>query len=137
MRRRKDDRLASVNSAITLYDLDIAWNRGDLSVLDDSLAPDCLGHFPSSAEIRGPQAVKDLVQGFRALFRELRIEVDDLIAAGDKVVARWHATGIAQENQRSVAFTGITIDRFAGGRIVESWSEWDSAGLAAQIEAKT
>ena len=129
-----DDR-ASVNTAITLRDLEVAWNTGDLSVLDSSLHPECVGHFPSSAEIRGPEAVKDLVAGFRSLFSELRVEVDDLIAKGDKVVARWHAAGTAATVGKRVQFTGITIDRFADGQIVESWSEWDSAGLAGQLQS--
>jgi predicted ester cyclase len=124
------------HSAVTLRDLDEAWNKGDLSVLDESLHPDCVGHFPSSAEIRGPGAVKQLIADFRHALSELHIEVDDLVAVGDKVVARWRATGVAHPDgatERRVAFTGITIDRFEEGRIIESWSEWDSAGMAAQL----
>jgi predicted ester cyclase len=126
----------ALHSAITLRDLNLAWNRGDLSVLDQSLHPDCLGHFPSSAEIRGVDAVEQLIAGFQAL-SDLRIEVDDLIAAGDRVVARWSAAGIPTGGaaDRRVRFTGITIDRFEDGRIIESWSEWDSAGLAVQMGA--
>jgi predicted ester cyclase len=121
------------HSAITRRDLERAWNEGDLSVLDESLHPECLGHFPSSSEIRGPDAVKGLVGGFRSLFHDLHIEIDDLIATADKVVARWSATAWTAPGEKPVGFTGITIDRFADGRIIESWSEWDSAGLTAQL----
>jgi len=53
------------HSAVTLRDLERAWNTGDLFVLDDSLHPQCVAHFPSSAEIHGPEAVKRLIAGFR------------------------------------------------------------------------
>ena len=29
--------------------------------------------------------------------------------------------------------TGITIDRIVGGRIVESWTNWDTLGLMQQL----
>jgi hypothetical protein len=28
---------------------------------------------------------------------------------------------------------GITVDRFKGGRIVESWTQWDALGLMRQL----
>ena len=119
---------------VVLRDLQEAWNNGDLAVLEESLHPECVGHFPSSAEIRGPEAVKQLVAGFRDALVGLRMEADDVITAGDRVVVRWTATCAGASARKAVAFTGITIDRFEDGQIVESWSEWDSAGLAAQLD---
>ncbi|HXY84744.1 MAG TPA: ester cyclase, partial [Gaiellaceae bacterium] len=29
--------------------------------------------------------------------------------------------------------TGITIDRFEGGKVVESWTNWDTLGLMQQL----
>jgi predicted ester cyclase len=29
--------------------------------------------------------------------------------------------------------TGITIDRIVGGKIVESWNNWDTLGLLQQL----
>ena len=31
--------------------------------------------------------------------------------------------------------TGLSIDRFEDGKIVETWTEWDNLGLARQIGA--
>ena len=128
-----DQSVEERQKTVVLRDLDEAWNNGDLSVLEESLHPECVGHFPSSAEIRGPEAVKQLVAGFRDALVGLMLEVDDVITKGDRVVVRWTATGAGGSASKAVAFTGITIDRFADGRIVESWSEWDSAGLLAQL----
>jgi hypothetical protein len=32
-----------------------------------------------------------------------------------------------------VTVTGMTISRFAGGKVVEEWSTWDTLGLLVQL----
>ena len=34
---------------------------------------------------------------------------------------------------RSANVSGVTVDRFQNGKIVESWVNWDSAGLMQQL----
>jgi predicted ester cyclase len=68
--------------------------------------------------------------------------IEDLIAEGDKMVARWrsHAThqgdymGIAPTGNR-VKFTGISFYRIEGRKIAESWTVEDQFGLMGQIGA--
>ena len=62
--------------------------------------------------------------------------IDDVIAEGEKVVVRWTAVGKHKgelmgipATDKDVTVTGISIDRFAGGKIVESWGEFDLAGI--------
>ncbi|MGZ4173443.1 MAG: ester cyclase [Solirubrobacteraceae bacterium] len=73
---------------------------------------------------------------------DARIEIDDIIAEGDRVVIHWHSTGTHQgelmgipASGRSVHTTGIGIDRIVDGKIAESWTNWDTLGLLAQIGA--
>ena len=63
-----------------------------------------------------------------AAFSDIRVELRQLIAEGDRVVARWQATGRhTQEfmgvppSGEAVAVSGITILRCEAGRIVEGW----------------
>ena len=68
--------------------------------------------------------------------------IEDLIAEGDKVVARWRSRathrgdymGIAPSG-KEVEFTGISIYRIEGNKIAESWSVEDQFGLMRQIGA--
>jgi predicted ester cyclase len=70
----------------------------------------------------------------------VRSTIEDLIAEGDKVVARWtsHAThqgeymGISPTGEE-VEFTGISVYRIEAGKIAESWSVEDELGLMRQI----
>jgi predicted ester cyclase len=71
-------------------------------------------------------------------FPDLKVTVEDTIEAGDRVVVRWRArgthtgkVGTIKPTGNKVDFTGITIYRFAGSRIVESWGQADIAQLAA------
>ena len=57
--------------------------------------------------------------------------LEDQIAQGDKVVSRWTGTGTPNgefmgipATGNRVTFTGIVIDRIAGGKIVEH-SNWE------------
>ena len=79
---------------------------------------------------------------YRAAFPDVRIAVDDVIAADDKVVLRWHSEGTHRGELAGLAptgahasVTGISIDRWQGGKVVESWTEWDNLGLARQLGA--
>jgi predicted ester cyclase len=72
----------------------------------------------------------------REVFPDLDVTVDDAIESGDRVVVRWRVTGTHKgefkdfaPSGKTVDFTGINIYRFAGGRIVESWGQFDSVTL--------
>jgi predicted ester cyclase len=93
-------------------------------------------------ELRGPEVFKRTVSMYRAAFPDVRITVDDVIAADDKVVLRWHSEGTHRGELEGLAptgarasVTGIGIDRWKDGKIVEAWTEWDNLGLARQLGA--
>ena len=77
-----------------------------------------------------------------AAFPDLRITTDDIIAEGDKVVARWTATGThlgelmgIPASGRQISFLGMTVHRFADDKIVENWWAYDAMGMMQQITA--
>jgi predicted ester cyclase len=122
------------------------FNEGNLALADQLVAPDAVNHDPAEpAELRalrGPEVFKRTVQMYRAAFPDVRITVDDVIAAGDKVVVRWHSEGTHRGELAGFAptgvrgsVTGISIDQWQGGKVVESWTEWDNLGLARQLGA--
>jgi predicted ester cyclase len=126
--------------------LEEGFNQGKTDLIDALTAPGAINHDPSEPAamraMRGPELFKHTVRMYRAAFPDVRIVVDDSIAADDKVVLRWHSEGTHRGELQglaptgaSVSVTGISIDRWEHGKVVESWTEWDNLGLARQIGA--
>ena len=126
--------------------LEQTFNDGNLELIDQLVAPDAVNHDPATPaqmrELRGPEVFKRTVSMYRAAFPDVRITVDDVIAADDKVVLRWHSEGTHRGELEGLAptgarasVTGIGIDRWKDGKIVEAWTEWDNLGLARQLGA--
>ena len=84
----------------------------------------------------GIAGFKYAVQALQTAFPDLTMTVHDLIAEGDKVVARLTARGTHQGSFRGIAptgrvveWTGIRIFRIAEGKIAEHWANWDDLSL--------
>ncbi len=120
-----------------------AMNSGDLAVLSQVVAPEFVHRNPANPQMRpGPEGVKQLIGTWRAAFPDAHEVIDDMIAEGDKVVTRWSFQGTQQgelmgipPTSKPVSFSGIFIDRVAGGRIVEHWDEADMLGVLQQLGA--
>jgi predicted ester cyclase len=126
--------------------LEQSFNHGNFDLADQFVAPDAVNHDPGEPPelraLRGPEVLKRTVNMYRTAFPDVQITVDDVIAAGDKVALRWHSegthrgelTGLAPTGARG-SVTGISIDRWKDGKVVETWTEWDNLGLARQLGA--
>ena len=83
-----------------------------------------------------------MVETYRGAFPDLHMTIEDVIEQRDRVVIRWTGRGThtgelngLAPTDRTVEVTGITIQRIAGGRVAEAWSNWDTLGLLQQIGA--
>ncbi len=103
------------------------------------------GNLDAAGELFVPEyaeAAKKEAADFRQGFPDVVSTIEDLIAEGDKVVARWRAQathqgeymGIPPTGNR-VDFTGISVYRIEAGKIAESWNVEDDLGLMRQIGA--
>lgn len=126
--------------------LEESFNDGKFELVDQLVAPDAFNHDPSlPASIRsqrGPQLLRSVVGMYRGSFPDVRLVVDEVIEAGDSVALRWHAEGTHKgglegfaPTDARVTVTGISVDHWRDGKVVESWTEWDNLGLARQIGA--
>jgi steroid delta-isomerase-like uncharacterized protein len=119
------------------------WGTGELDRLDALVAPDVIHHDPYDPHAaEGIEGLKKSIELNRAAFPDMRIEIEDQVAEGDRVATRWRATmthsgdmGGVKATGKRVEMRGITIERFAGGKVVESWRSMDTLGLLRQIDA--
>lgn len=134
--------MSEANKAIARRFIEEAFNKGNLAVLDEIVAPDHKdlgpGSFPDLPP--GPEGSKRLVSVYRNAFPDVHLTIEDQVAEGDKVVTRWtgrgthkgELTGIPPTGKSTVT-TGMGIDRIVNGKIVESWGIFDQLGLLTQL----
>jgi steroid delta-isomerase-like uncharacterized protein len=131
------------NKAASRRILEEIFGAGRYEIADELIAADAVGHDPALPEpVKGPEGLKEAARGYRAAFPDLKLTADTVIAEGDTVAIRWIATGTHKGDLFGIAptgkeatITGITIDRHADGKIVESWTNWDTLGLLQQLGA--
>ena len=117
------------------------FNRGNVSLVDELIAPDFVEHEELPPGMPpGREAVKAFFTMFRSAFPDLKVTVDDMIAEGDKVVVRstWSGThkgefmGIPPTG-KSVSFGVTDTVSIAGGKLVEHWGQMDTFGVLHQL----
>jgi hypothetical protein len=113
--------------------LEQSFNEGNFGLIDQFVASEAVNHDPATPaqmrDLRGPEVLKRMATMYRAAFPDLRMTVDDVIAADDKVVLRWHSDGTHRGELAGLAptgvhgsVTGMSIDRWKDGKVVEAWT---------------
>ncbi len=129
------------NKSVVSRWMDELFNKGNVSINDEILVPDYINHDPSLPEDnRSREGFKQFVSMVRSAFPDFQLNCVDQIAEGDQVVTRFSMggthkgefIGIAPTNKQS-QLTGISIERLAGGKVVETWVNWDALGMMQQL----
>ena len=121
------------------------WNQGRPEAVREMMSEDCVNHgLTEDADnpLRGASGFLPFHTQFREAFPNIEVVVEDVIAEGDKVVARclvrgkhvgdslgFKATGAEAE------FTGIGMARIKDAMFVESWNSFDFMKMYKQLGA--
>lgn len=129
------------NKALFRRLVEEVFNKGNMSTIDEFLAPNFVERevLPPGTP-SGREGVKQLTMMFRTAFPDFNVSIDDMIAEGDKIVARttWSGTqkgefmGIPPSGKR-VSFDVIDIIRISEGKGVEHWGVMDSSAMMQQL----
>jgi len=117
------------------------WNKGNLPVADELIAPTYTHHDAATPDVgRGPDGEKKRVTLYRNAFSDLRLTVEDIIAEGETVMARWSCWGTHKGDLNGIAptgkqfnITGVSIARFTNGKMSEGFVNWDALSLLEQL----
>lgn len=134
--------MSADNKAASRRILEEGFGKGQTAVVDELVAPNWVNHFADNPPglPEGSQGLKQLMSMYHSAFPDLHIQIDDQIGEGDQVVTRWTATGTntgslgpMPASGKQAVVTGITVDRYAGGKQVEGWGIFDQLGMMAQL----
>ena len=120
-----------------------AYNTSNFEALDEVVAADVLTPNMIANMPRGLEGAKLVHQKTLTGMPDYHTAIEDLIAEGDKVVARVRITGTHTGNFYGIAPTGKYIDlsgiyivRIADGKIVEHWGEENGSEVLRQLGFK-
>lgn len=127
---------------------DVEFSRNNIDIIDEVFDERYVVRFPGISPIEGRAAAKEAIGHFLEAF-PAKYHVEDIIAEGDKVAARWVARGTHQGDfhgipdighvykatGKPVTFGATDIYRFVDGKVVEEWNTIEQWDLLVQIGA--
>lgn len=117
--------------------------EGDLSGIEEIVTADFVDHhFPPDLP-PGPAGVRHFFTQFiPQFFAGLRIEIDYLLAEGDRVDCHFAAlfkhtgefAGVAAKGNQ-LRVPAVSTFRIAGGKLAEAWEIFDSGDMIRQMQS--
>lgn len=136
--------MTEANKALVRRWIEEIWSAPDLAAAqaaaDAIVAEDFVNHNMPPGLPPGREGLKLQLGVFYGAFPDLTSTVLDLVAEGDRAVARWSSTvthtgdflGIPPTGRQGI-MTGTAIVRIADGLIAEHWSNSDDLGLMKSL----
>ena len=107
------------------------------------ISPDAVFHVPGRPEpVRGPAGYLEIIAMMRGGFPDIQWTLEEMVAEGDKVAARFMMRGTHQgaffgipPTGKKVAVQAVNFYRLADGQFIEERGQPDLLGLMQQIGA--
>lgn len=132
--------MSEKNKAVACRIIEDIFSRGNPGNLEELISENIIIH-DTDKELHGLQQLRQGIQNLHIAFPDLNYIIDDLLADGDKVIARCKGSGTHNGPFRGIPPTGkrmtytvILIWRFENDKMVEHWSVSDVFGMLQQLE---
>jgi steroid delta-isomerase-like uncharacterized protein len=120
--------------------LDEAFNQGNLTIVDELVAPNGISHHSSWGTPANRMGLKQLIAMLRTAFPNLSCTVEDEITQDNKVAAHWKIrgtqTGIFLGNpptSKPIVVEGLIYVCIENEQIIESWLMIDQMSVLQQL----
>jgi len=119
-----------------------AYNKGNLDVLDDMYSPDVLYHLTPYPDVVGLEAYKQYITAQRTSYPDIKLTIQEIIVDGDNGAMRWTFEGTHEGDSPTlgisatgnhVKFTGTVVFHTVEGKGVEIWNNVDWMSLLKQL----
>ena len=137
--------MSEQNMKIVRSLLEEVWSEGNLALLPDLMADNVVAYpMPQIEPLQGREEYQHFIAVYKGVFLDMRFNLKDQFASGDKVATRWVATvtdisGNAAEDAdtgEKIAINGTTITHHdSSGKIVAEWATWDTHSLLLSVGA--
>ena len=131
--------MSNENIALVRTWFEEVWNQGRAEAIDELLADEAVVHG-LGADLRGPVDFRSFQSAYRQAFPDVKLQLDEIVAQGDIVAARWtgKATHLGEglgfaATGRQVHLNGMIFVRVERGKLVEGWNNFDQLGMLQQL----
>ena len=116
-------------------------NTADAKMATELVSPEAIFFVPGRPDpVRGPAGYLEIINMMRSGFPDIQWTLEETIAEGDKIVARYTMRGTHKGNfmgvppaGKKIAVQALNIYRFSNGQIIEEQGQPDLLGLLQQI----
>ena len=117
------------------------WNKGELSNIEVLTPPEFIFHYQGQTLRATHEEHQEVVSYWLNGFPDYHVQLQDVLAEKDKVIARYYFTGTHKGEVLGIAPTGKTVKiggmwicRVEDGQLVECWEEYDHHSLLQQLK---
>lgn len=127
------------NTLVLLQLIEAGFNSNDIDRLDGVVSPNVVTHTYDPSVV-DRETLKRAFRDVRTGFPDANATVEEMAWSGDIIFRRWRVTGTHQGEFRGIPptgrrldITGVDIERFEDGLIVEHWSYTDGLEILRQL----
>jgi steroid delta-isomerase-like uncharacterized protein len=125
------------NKAIVRKLYEASFNTGNFELLKELFSEEYIGANGQ----KGPEQLIDQIRALRTGFPDIRWNLEDMVAEGDKVVARssWKGTHTGpfrdyNITRKAINNTAMALYQLKDGKIIRVWLETDRLGFLMAID---
>jgi steroid delta-isomerase-like uncharacterized protein len=121
------------------------WNQKSEAAIGEMFSQDGKSHgFPDAETVlKGPEAFKAVHRTFCGAFPDLHVDLEDILAEGDRVAVRWRVSATHLGDHLGFPATGkkTTLDGSSflivkGNQVIEGWNQMDVQAMIQKLQAK-
>ncbi len=108
---------AAVDTRALVHAQASAWVAGDAEAIAGAFSDPCEFIVPGM-RLTHPHEIRRAVEDHRALYRDVRVEVDQIIAQGDRAAVEWTWTDTNKKTGATARVQDAIVLRVAGGKLI-------------------
>lgn len=119
--------------------IDEAFNKGNLSILEEVIHPEYQYWSPDS-QLKGIGQLREFIQAFRNAFPDLNLQIDDVFSSNDRTCTAFTLRGTHKQDfmgipatKQSVEVQGMVLSRIKDNKILEDREILDNLTFFQQL----
>jgi steroid delta-isomerase-like uncharacterized protein len=119
--------------------IDEAFNKGNLSILEEVIHPEYQYWSPDS-QLKGIGQLREFIQVFRNAFPDLNLQIDDFFSSNDRTCTAFTFKGTHEQDfmgipatKKSVEVQGMVMSRIKDNKILEDREILDNLTFFQQL----